>query len=75
MLRWTARDIALPHERVFGGVARFGQPSTRLPLAAQDLALPLRRADVTRLAVLDAVFVDLAHPGAEPGRATRAGLH
>lgn len=43
-----------PYEDFFGGPVRFGQPSTRLVLAAADLALPLRGADAALLALLDA---------------------
>lgn len=43
-----------PYEDFFGGPVRFGQPSTRLVLAARDLALPLRGADAALLALLDA---------------------
>ena len=43
-----------PYEDFFGGPVRFGQPSTRLLLAAADLALPLRGADAALLALLDA---------------------
>ncbi|KQW44621.1 MULTISPECIES: AraC family transcriptional regulator [unclassified Roseateles] len=43
-----------PYEDFFGGPVRFGQPSTRLLLSAQDLALPLRGADAALLALLDA---------------------
>lgn len=43
-----------PYEDFFGGVVRFGQPSTRVVLAADDLALPLRGADAALLALLDA---------------------
>lgn len=42
------------HEDFFGGPVRFGQPSTRVVLAARDLALPLRGADAALLALLDA---------------------
>lgn len=43
-----------PYEDFFGGPVRFGQPSTRVVLAARDLALPLRGADAALLALLDA---------------------
>lgn len=43
-----------PYQDFFGGPVRFGQPSTRLLLSAQDLALPLRGADAALLALLDA---------------------
>jgi AraC-like DNA-binding protein len=43
-----------PYEDFFGGPVRFGQPSTRVVLAASDLALPLRGADAALLALLDA---------------------
>lgn len=43
-----------PYEDFFGGTVRFGQPSTRVVLAARDLALPLRGADAALLALLDA---------------------
>ncbi len=43
-----------PYEDFFGGPVRFGQPCTRLVLAARDLALPLRGADAALLALLDA---------------------
>lgn len=43
-----------PYEDFFGGIVRFGQPSTRVVLAARDLALPLRGADTALLALLDA---------------------
>lgn len=43
-----------PYEDFFGGVVRFGRPSTRIVLSARDLALPLRGADAALLALLDA---------------------
>ncbi|MFG6415225.1 AraC family transcriptional regulator ligand-binding domain-containing protein [Roseateles sp. DC23W] len=43
-----------PYEDFFGAPVRFGQPGTRLLLALQDLALPLRGADADLLALLDA---------------------
>lgn len=43
-----------PYEDFFGGVVRFGQPTTRVVLSARDLALPLRGADAALLALLDA---------------------
>ncbi len=43
-----------PYEDFFGAPVRFGQPSTRVVLAATDLALPLRGADPALLALLDA---------------------
>lgn len=43
-----------PYEDFFGGPVRFSQPSTRVVLAARDLALPLRGADAALLALLDA---------------------
>lgn len=43
-----------PYEDFFGGPVRFGQPSTRVVLAASDLTLPLRGADAALLALLDA---------------------
>lgn len=43
-----------PYEDFFGAPVRFGQPATRLVLAAQGLALPLRGADADLLRVLDA---------------------
>lgn len=43
-----------PYEDFFGCAVRFDQPSTRVMLAAQDLALPLRGADAALLALLDA---------------------
>lgn len=42
-----------PYADFFGGVVRFAQPSTRVVLAARDLALPLRGADAALLALLD----------------------
>ena len=44
----------LPYEDFFGGVVRFDQPSTRVVLSRQDLALPLRGADADLLTLLDA---------------------
>lgn len=52
-----------PYAEFFGGIVRFGQPSTRLLLAAQDLALPLRGADAALLAVLDAHAEQLLQRG------------
>lgn len=43
-----------PYEDFFCAPVRFGQPGTRLLLASQDLALPLRGADADLLALLDA---------------------
>ncbi|MDR7331617.1 AraC family transcriptional regulator ligand-binding domain-containing protein [Roseateles asaccharophilus] len=43
-----------PYTDFFGAPVRFDQPGTRLLLAAQDLALPLRGADADLLALLDA---------------------
>lgn len=43
-----------PYQEFFGGPVRFGQPTTRVVLASQDLALPLRGADAALLALLDA---------------------
>jgi len=42
-----------PYTDFFGCPVRFAQPSTRVLLAAQDLALPLRGADAALLALLD----------------------
>jgi len=43
-----------PYEDFFSAPLRFGQPCTRVVLAAADLALPLRGADAALLALLDA---------------------
>ena len=43
-----------PYADFFGGTVRFGQPVTRVLLAARDLALPMRGADPALLALLDA---------------------
>jgi AraC-like DNA-binding protein len=42
-----------PYEAYFGGPVRFAQPLTRMTLAHEDLALPLRASDSALLALLD----------------------
>lgn len=69
-----------PYERFFGGPVLFAQPTTRLVLGLQHLALPLRKSDPGLLALLDEqaerILRDVSMPASAsaPGDAWRATL-